>query len=280
MVLSEGKEKAALMRGFAQKQGVTSLVKSETEKGMYYIAICDDEEYTCSEIEMCILEYTRKCNLEIDIDVYYSGEEFQRALQGKAVHYDILFLDIELITMTGMDIARMIRDEMDNEAMQIIYISSKQQYAMELFKTRPMDFLLKPLDKEAVVNDFIQAVRLIDREQQVFEFHVGHRVLKKYYKDILFFQSNNKIIEIFLENEMMQFYGKMDDVAAQLKSADFLRIHKSYLVNAIHIMEYTYEWIKMKNGMILPISKANRVNIRQELLARRCKKHNEYRVCD
>lgn len=247
---------------------------------MYYIAICDDEEYTCSEIEMCILEYSQKCNFDVEIDVYYRGEELREALLTGAFHYDILFLDIELNTMRGMEIAGMIRDEMDNQVMQIIYISSKQQYAMELFKTRPMDFLLKPLEKESVIEDFAKAVKLLDREQQVFEFKIGHRVMKKYYKDILFFQSDNKMIEVHAEKETLQFYGKMDEVAERIKGADFLRIHKSYLVNAIYIAEYTYEWVKMENGMVLPISKANRIKIRQALLERRLHKRDEYRVCD
>lgn len=130
---------------------------------MYYVAICDDEEYTCSEIETCVMEYSKKNNIAVHIDVFYRGEEFQEVLKKKA-YYDIVFLDIELNTTTGIDIAHSIRDEMDNEAMQIIYISSKQQYAMDLFKTRPMDFLIKPLSEEAIIEDFMQATKIISRE--------------------------------------------------------------------------------------------------------------------
>lgn len=105
-------------------------------------------------------------------------------------------------------------------------------------------------------------------------------MLKKAYKDILYFESSDRKITLVSSDETLQFYGKMDAVKSQLKSSDFLRVHKSYLVNVIHVMEYSYEWMKMKNGVVIPISKSNRACIRQELLARRGKKHNEYRICN
>ena len=246
---------------------------------MYYIAICDDEECTCTVIEACVMKYSQKNNIAVHIDVFYSGEEFQKALI-KQSYYDIVFLDIELNTTTGIDIANSIRNEMDNEAMQIIYISSKQQYAMALFKTRPMDFLIKPLSTEAIIEDFIQAIKIVSRENQFFEFHVGHNMLKKAYKDILYFQSNNRKITLVSSDETKEFYGKMNVVQSQLRSSDFLRVHKSYLVNAIHVIEYSYEWLKTKDEAIIPISKSYRTEIRQKLLSKRGQKHHEYRICN
>ena len=64
------------------------------------------------------------------------------------LEYDILFLDIELFRMTGIEAGDFIRNRLEDRSMQIIYISGKSSYARELFKTQPMDFLVKPITKQ------------------------------------------------------------------------------------------------------------------------------------
>ena len=246
---------------------------------MYTVAICDDEEYTCMEIEKFILEYAKNANIKVHIDIFGTGEEFKEKILDKA-YYDIAFLDIELLTVSGIDIANYIRNDLENEALQIIYISSKQQYAMDLFKTRPMDFLVKPLSKEAVSNDFEQAVKLIERENQSFEFNIGHNSYKRYYKEIMYFQSYSRKIVLVTDSGMIEFYGKLDQVMSKLAGTDFIRIHKSYLVNCYFIVEYSYDWVKMKDGAVFTISKVNRTRIRDMLLNKRRNKYNELGICD
>ena len=97
---------------------------------MFCVAICDDDELLCSQLEG-MLEPYRKRGL-IRSEIFHSGEKLCKALDsGK--HYDLLFLDIELCVMNGIDVGKKIRDVLDNERIHIIYISAKQEYAMELF---------------------------------------------------------------------------------------------------------------------------------------------------
>lgn len=63
-------------------------------------------------------------------------------------HLDILFLDIELFKMTGIEIGHYIRNELDDMGLQLIYISGQPSYAQQLFKTQPMDFLVKPITQD------------------------------------------------------------------------------------------------------------------------------------
>lgn len=123
---------------------------------MYYIAICDDETFTCSAIEQQLLDLSEKANIPMQVDVFYSGNGFINYLRNK-IQYDILFLDIELQDINGIEIARYLRNSMNDEHIQIIYISSKTEYALKLFKTRPMDFLVKPFNVNDIENTFLQA---------------------------------------------------------------------------------------------------------------------------
>ena len=62
--------------------------------------------------------------------------------------------------------------------------------------------------------------------------------------------------------------------------AIFCAYHKSYFINYKYVIEYTYEWVKMKNGIQLPISQINRKEIRNKLLKLKKEKNYGYKVCE
>ena len=139
---------------------------------MYNIGICDDVNRVCSYIENIILEYTLKKNRKVNIEVWYTGESLCEYLKtGQEI--DILFLDIELFQLNGIQVAEYIRNVLENRRMQIIYISGKDAYAQKLFKTQPMDFLVKPIKKEDVIESVELAFKLLDKENDKFRFQYG-----------------------------------------------------------------------------------------------------------
>ena len=90
---------------------------------------------------------------------------------------DILYLDIELFEVSGIDAGIFIRKQMENHTMQIIYISGKQSYAQQLFKVQPMDFLVKPIEEEKIEETLALALKIVGRNTKRFEFQLG----KEYY---------------------------------------------------------------------------------------------------
>ena len=78
------------------------------------------------------------------------------------------------------------------------------------------------------------------------------------------------MIHIVMCHEIKNFYGKLTEIEKKLPAYLFLNIHKSYLINFNYVSEYTYEWVKMVNGDILNISKANRTAVRKKILEREC----------
>ena len=114
---------------------------------MYNIGICDDGENICASIENMILQYAEEKKIKTDIKLWYSGEGLCNFLK-QGGHLDILFLDIELFELTGIEVGSFIRNKMEDRGMQIIYISGKSSYAQKLFKTQPMDFLVKPITRQ------------------------------------------------------------------------------------------------------------------------------------
>lgn len=227
------------------------------------IAICDDDKIICSEIEEILLDISSAMNLNNDIDVFYTGEELEKFLL-LGTKYEIIFLDIELDTTTGAKIGETIRNELKNETTFIIYISSNDSYAISLFKTRPLDFLVKPISKEEIERVFMLSLKLADRYNEIFEFKVGNIQYKTMLKDILYFESSNKKCCMVTFQDSTEFYGKLSDIESKINRPDFLSIHKSYLVNYQNIIEFQYDKVIMQNGVELPISQNRRTDIRRK----------------
>lgn len=229
------------------------------------VIICDDEKSTCSELENIILKYAFEKNVQIDTDVFFSGDSLLQYLN-KGNKPNILFLDIELPGINGVGVGEFIRGDLEDEQMFIVYISSKESYALQLFKNRPFDFMIKPLEQTAVFRILNNIYKLLQKENYYFEFQNRKMLQRIPYKDILYFQSDGKKVNIVMLEEVRSFYGKLSEI--KLRESYFLDIHKSYSVNYNYVSEYTYEEIKMINGHILSISKANRAAVRKKILER------------
>lgn len=83
---------------------------------------------------------------------------------------DLIFLDIELLDLDGIVVGRYIREELENRDIQIVYISCKGQYAQQLFKMQPMDFLVKPILQKQIDETMELAIKIIDKNNMFLNF--------------------------------------------------------------------------------------------------------------
>ena len=139
---------------------------------MYKIGICDDDKILCSVLEEQIYELSKKIEIKVDVEVWYSGESIQNDLK-KGIELDLLFLDIELVQKNGIAVGNFIRNEMENMQTHIVYISSKESYAMQLFKVQPLDFLIKPISTENIREVLMRRVKQKSNADTYFEYQKG-----------------------------------------------------------------------------------------------------------
>lgn len=231
---------------------------------MYYIGICDDSALVCAYIEQCVTAKAEKEEIIINTEMWSSGEALLKDLRGNC-RVDILFLDIELLEMSGIEAAEIIRRQMDDYDMQIIYISGIESYAFDLIKTQPLDFLVKPLDVERIDAAFMLACKLLGKRERFFEYTVGKTVCRIPLDSIYYFCSEGHLIRVVLKEGEKSFYGKIKEIFSGLPLS-FYMIHQSYIVNSEYIYKYSYESIELYNGEKLPISKAYRKTVREKLL--------------
>lgn len=231
---------------------------------MLRIAICDDETGTCSEIENRVLDFARCNALQIETEVFYSGETFYRSVQGHCP-FDLVFLDIQLVRLDGVQVGRQIREQLGNEKISIVYISSKETYAMSLFQVRPLDFIIKPVTEEKVAVVLEKFIRLKEACQKEFYFHAGKSVYRFYLDEIRYFACSGKKIVIYTDSGQKEFYGAMEEVWKQVEGKGFWVIHKSYIVNGAFISAYHYDSVEMTDGTLLPISQRYRKAMKESL---------------
>ena len=119
----------------------------------YRIGICDDEQNIVLILTGYIEHYFQLQGEDVEIHTWNSGEELiSDKVFGTGEGVDILFLDIELPDMNGVSIGRYIRNMVSDSIVQIVYISYKTSYAMQLFNVHPYDFLVKPIDENMIAS--------------------------------------------------------------------------------------------------------------------------------
>jgi len=230
----------------------------------YKIAVCDDESVICRTIYDMIKNISKLIDIRFETDCFSSGEELCDEM--KSNPYDLIFLDIELPRMNGVAAGKYIRENLNNETVQIAYISSKQQYAMELFESRPINFLIKPITPEKILTIIEKLLKLHAVDTQIFKFKVRQEYIKLPMSEIIYFSSSGRTVTLVSLDKSYTFYDTLEDIYSEIKNRHFLYIHKSFIVNYRYVRQYEYEQVTLLDGTVLPISQPRRKLIRKMIL--------------
>ncbi len=228
---------------------------------MISIAICDDNKEICSQLENILVEYSSSAYLKIDVSVFYSGESLLDFLnQGNS--FELIFLDIELGQINGVEVGRQIRKVFKNLDSEIVYISGNDGYDRQLFDVQPLHFIPKPIIAAIVIEDFKLALKRTGCMRRFFKYQKGYDIHKIPINEIIYFESLNRELKIITVSGTDSFYGRLEDVTLNISKYQFLQIHRSYLINYNQVNILRYSEVVMSNGETLPISRAKRQEFR------------------
>lgn len=228
---------------------------------MFRIAICDDVKAVCDVLKSVILSSDKLKNGELHIDVFNDEIALIEELKDN-IRYDLIFLDIELGEINGVEVGHVIRDEIEDYNTKIVYISGKNSYDRQLFDVQPLTFISKPIEKEKVIKAVLLALKISNRENKTFKFISFKSTIKVPYSEILYFESYKREIKIICVKETYRFYGKMEEVKKQLPDF-FIQPHRSYIVNYEQIKQFKPDEIITFNGDRIPISQSRRRAIKE-----------------
>lgn len=228
---------------------------------MFKIAICDDVMAVCHEIEKTLLDYAKANKIPIDVEVFYNGESLYDFIL-KEHGFDLIYLDIEMESLSGLDLGREIRNVLDDADTEIVFVSGTTQYDRQLFDVQPLHFIAKPIEAGQVIEDLRLAMKRHDNQESFFIFHTGKDTIRLRYGDILYFESFDRKVSVITADKTYTYYDKLQAIAENLPSR-FCRIHKSYLVNIRCIKEFRGNALLMTNNAELPIGQVYRQAFRE-----------------
>ena len=235
---------------------------------MLNIAICDDEKYFRNEIRGILEKYLSAEGIVCSIDDFASGEELTD-LGIEMQKYDIVFLDINMDQMDGIDAARKIREK--SKDIFIVFVTAYIDYTIEGYKVDAFRYILKNNNMlEGSIEECLDSIRermAYEVEQREFDFSEGRRTVSL--ERILFVESNlHRLIFHIMEDSLKQYtvYKTLDDMEKEFEGKGFIRIHQSYLVNVQHVNSISRYYLILDNGTRLSIPRA-RYNEVQKLIA-------------
>ncbi len=235
---------------------------------MLRIAICDDDSKFTRKLETLVLQESQKLGIRADTDVFSDGKTLLKSFQN-GDHYELIFIDIEMEQVDGITAARRIR-EIDRTVL-LVYVSGYDKYLKELFEVEPFRFLSKPLNPVQFARYFKEACKRINETEVFYQFTFNKEIRKISVKDIVYFESNNRIVYIHLKDGTNEyFYGKLNNVEKELAASRqyFLRIHQSFLVNYDYIIKMNFFNITInyaRKKMELKISEDRQKEVRRQL---------------
>jgi len=240
------------------------------EWGMLKIAVCDDETKIAAALERDLGYILDAQKTEREIAVFHSPADMCRTLETGA-RFDLIFLDINFAgsATNGVDAARSIRGGGDDRT-SIVYVSWENWNAPELVKTRPIDYLIKPLTRENIEEAVKTYLRLAGPATEgLFHYRKNGSELSAQIRDIVYFESSKRKIIMHLRGGGEdEFYGTLKEIReGPLKGRDFLFAHASYLVNYDYVRAINYKGLLMAGGDApLPISQDKRSEVREQYL--------------
>lgn len=238
---------------------------------MISIAICDDEGYFLEREKQLIKMYMDTKGYPCSIDTFSSGKDLLHS-KDLVLQYDILFLDINMQEMDGIETAKEIR-RITKEA-YIVFITAFVTYALEGYKVDAVRYLLK--DDECLEKAVAECLETIlykmnyEKRKRVFEFQEGK--IELFFEDIIYIESNlHKLIFHMVNDKAVKYtmYAKLDDMDELLHGQGFCRLHKSYLANLMYVENIKRYQAELSNGEYLNISKARYLDARNELVCYR-----------
>ncbi len=217
---------------------------------MIQIAICDDEKYMSDHIRMMASNFFRKKKRKISFQIFSSGEE----LLGYDGKIDILFLDIQMKGIDGMETARKLRA--DRFQGILIFITVLKEMVFQSFEVQAYDYLVKPVGErqfEKTMERCLAAVRNAGEDSLLVQKGHESRIIRK--DEIVFCESiDRKIYLNLVSDEVIDYYERIENLEMKLDDC-FFRCHRSYLINLKHLKGYRKGIAYMDNGGEIPVSR-------------------------
>lgn len=247
-------------QNFATDRILEAAFYIDTERGNYMktIVVCDDVEIERLLLKEILCQYFEEINEEVSIVEYDSGETLIADVEEGYIAMDLLFLDIYMKKLNGMETARKLRQIQCK--VPIIFLTASPDYAIESYEVQASGYLLKSFSEEKLMK-LLNRILKTDMKRRVA---IKNRRQYRYpcTDDIMYIDSDKHNVTLHLsDGSDIITVDKLGEIEKRINEKRFLRCHQSYLVNMDYIKDVEDDFI-MEDGTLVPI----RVRGRKEIL--------------
>lgn len=222
------------------------------------IAICDDNRNDLEKVFSLVQDYLDEKGMKADVKVFDHPDSLIEECE--RFRPDIYILDIVLPMVTGIQAARELRWNQPDA--QIIFATSESSYALESFDVNPINYILKPIQKDKLFSTLDMAVSRVDitaGKSVIVRVKGGMQTL--HLNDILYVEYRNHVVSYHLYDGSSIStptlrIGFAEYLEENYKGKDFVRCHESIAVNVSAIDKLTKSEITLRNRELIPVSKS------------------------
>lgn len=217
---------------------------------MYRIAICDDNRADISYISGMLKKWAEDTGNTIHVESFPSAEAFLFHYEEESA-YDILLLDIEMGRMSGMELARKIRQ--GNRSVQIIFITGYMEYILEGYDVEALHYLLKPVTEAKFRHVLERAAEKLKHREKELYLSVGGSMVRIPLYEIRYLEVRKNYVTIHAQ-EAYTVKKSLNELEKELDES-FFRTGRSFIVNLRFIKKITKPQIFLKDKTAIPLSR-------------------------
>lgn len=215
------------------------------------ISILEDQQSEKEHLKAILNKWSSQAKCELIISEYCSGEDFFQKNDAHVYQsFSVFFLDIQMKKMSGLDVAKKLRKE--GYQGPIIFLTAFREYVFLGYEVRAMNYLLKPLKEEPLFLCLNEIAK--DLSGQSYLYRNKQDIISIPYKDILSFSSSKHYIDILTVSDHFCQYATLNTIIEYLPP-EFIRTHRSCIVNMAHIYKISGSTIVLSNKMTSQIGR-------------------------
>jgi DNA-binding LytR/AlgR family response regulator len=212
------------------------------------VALCDDDRRLLEELKPFVYQYANARKFDMAVDTFNSGE----ALLASRTVYDMIYLDYQMGGMDGLSAARELRERNLNST--IIFMTNYPDFVYESFEVNPFRFFKKPVDRDHVFTAMDAYFKMFGNDYPISLRYDGATVLLNT-QEVVYVEAMGKRCIVHQPKEYKEIGSTMGSIVDMLPKVHFFKVHNSFVINFNYVAKYDGDFVTMKTGAKVPISK-------------------------
>lgn len=230
---------------------------------MLKIAIVEDEKSHRTLLKSIIEKWEQNTQIKCLVKEFKSAEAFLFHWE-ESKDFDVLFLDIQMSGMDGLELAKRIRK--DDSRLAIVFTTGIEDFLQEGYEVSALHYLLKPLKEQQVYACMDKVKSKSENLKKSIVVPTEEGIARLRVNDILYIEAFGHNCKVRLTNKELSVKLGINEIAKQLGDQDFVKCHRSYLVQIQHIQSIDKSSLTLDDAQQIPLSRRLYKEINQKFI--------------